>query len=295
MSATIQDPYYSRIEGPAESAERLDPVVWGSDEGPLSREELDRYERDGFLLYPGLVPPGRVALLWEEAQRLAELYREREEEGMIVEPGSDVVRSVFSIHANSELFAGLVASEELAGRARQLLGSGVYIHHARVNFKPGFVGKEFYWHSDFETWHMEDGMPRMRAVSAVVMLTGNNEWNGPLMLIPGSHHTYFRCPGRTPENHHTTSLRKQEYGVPTHGQLREMVEKHGIRSATGPAGTVLFFECNVMHGSSGNITPYPRNGVFLAFNSMENRLVEPFAGIPPRPAFLAERNPVPVG
>lgn len=47
--------------------------------------------------------------------------------------------------------------------ARQILGSEVYIHQFRANMKPGFLGKEFYWHSDFETWHVEDGMPSMRA------------------------------------------------------------------------------------------------------------------------------------
>jgi len=294
MNTTVQDPYESRIDGEASSIERRDPVVWGDAEGPLSPGELERYRRDGFLLFPGLVSPERVKALWEEAQRLAILYRERSEEGMIIEPDSDVVRSVFSVHRTSRMYADLIASPELAGRARQLLGDDVYLHQSRVNFKPGFVGKEFYWHSDFETWHMEDGMPRMRAVSASLMLTENNEFNGPLMLVPGSHHTYFRCPGKTPPDHHKMSLRKQEYGVPTHEQLSAMVEQHGITSAKGPAGTVLFFECNVMHGSSGNMTPYQRNGVFLVFNSMENRLVDPFAGLPPRPGFLAERNPVPI-
>jgi ectoine hydroxylase len=293
MSTTIQDPYYSRLDR-ASSAPREDPVVWGDAPGPLSAGELERFRREGFLLFPGLIAPDRIAALWEEAQRLAVLYRERGEEGTIIEPGSNGVRSIFAMHKQSDVFRELVGSSELAGRARQLLADDVYIHQSRVNFKPGFVGKEFYWHSDFETWHMEDGMPRMRAVSASIMLTENNEFNGPLMLVPGSHHTYFRCPGRTPPDHHKMSLRKQEYGVPTHEQLAAMVEEHGIRSARGPAGTVLFFECNVMHGSAGNITPYQRNGVFLVFNSLENRLQDPFAGIPPRPSFLAERSPVAV-
>ena len=61
--------------------------------------------------------------------------------------------------------------------AEQILGSQVYIHQSRVNLKPGFKGKEFYWHSDFETWHIEDGMPRMRALSCSIefnMLDGTS-------------------------------------------------------------------------------------------------------------------------
>ena len=91
------------------------------------------------------------------------------------------------------------------------------------------------------------------------------------------------------------SLKKQEYGVPTRQVLTDLVRDHGIRSAKGPAGTVVFFDCNMMHGSAGNMTPYQRNGLFVVFNSMENRLVDPYAGTEPRPGFLGEREPVPVG
>src|SRR3546814_19751740 len=72
-----------------------------------------------------------------------------------------------------------------------------YIHQSRLNYKPGFKGKEFYWHSDFETWHVEDGMPRMRALSMSVLLAENTPHNGPLMLIPGSHQSFLTCVGET--------------------------------------------------------------------------------------------------
>jgi len=295
MESLIQDPYYSREEGLSETVERQDPVVWGAGDGPLSREDLDHFDREGFLIFPRRLPEDRVAALWEEAQQVAVRERERGEDGLITEPESDVVRSVFAVHKRGPLYRDLIAAPELAGVARQLLGSEVYVHQSRINFKPGFFGREFYWHSDFETWHMEDGMPRMRAVSASVLLTENNEWNGPLMLIPGSHKLYVRCPGKTPKDHHRMSLKKQEYGVPTHQVLSDLVRDHGIRSAKGPAGSVVLFDCNMMHGSAGNMTPYQRNGLFVVFNSMENRLVAPFAGTDPRPGFLGERDPVAVG
>ncbi|RKD75125.1 ectoine hydroxylase, partial [Sinobaca qinghaiensis] len=65
-----------------------------------------------------------------------------------------------------------------------------------------------------------------------------------------------------------------------------------IDRATGPAGSVLFFDCNTMHGSSGNISPYARSNVFFVFNSIENKLTHPFSGQSPRPEFLANRENV---
>jgi ectoine hydroxylase len=188
----------------------------------------------------------------------------------------------------------LAADERLAGVARFLLGDDVYVHQSRLNYKPGFVGKEFYWHSDFETWHTEDGMPAMRAVSCSVLLTPNRSWNGPLLTIAGSHKWFVSCPGETPENHHEQSLRRQEVGVPDEASLAELVRRGSLEECVGPPGTVVFFECNVMHGSNGNITPQPRRNVFLVYNSVENQLVEPYAAPARRPTHIATRDVVPI-
>ncbi|BBI64144.1 hypothetical protein HSBAA_54500 [Vreelandella sulfidaeris] len=90
----------------------------------------------------------------------------------------------------------LASDERVAGAARQIIGDDPYVHQSRINYKPGFAGKGFNWHSDFETWHAEDGMPAMHAVSASLILTDNHEFNGPLMLIPGSHKKFVPCLGK---------------------------------------------------------------------------------------------------
>jgi ectoine hydroxylase len=176
--------------------------------------------------------------------------------------------------------------------ARQILGSEVYIHQSRVNLKPGFSGKEFYWHSDFETWHQEDGMPRMRALSVSIALTDNYPFNGPLMVIPGSHKTFVACVGETPEDHYKQSLKRQEYGVPDHDSLRRLTEQGGIAAPTGAAGSAVIFDCNTMHGSNGNITPLPRANAFLVYNAVSNALGDPYGAPRPRPGFIATRGRV---
>lgn len=138
-------------------------------------------------------------------------------------------------------------------------------------------------------------MPRMRAVSASLLLTDNGAHNGPLMLMPGSHHRFIACAGETPDDNHTRSLKKQEIGVPSQESLTELASEHGITAATGPAGTLVLFDCNTIHGSNGNITPFPRSNAFFVFNAVSNRLQAPFAGTKPRPDFLARRgDPQPV-
>lgn len=290
-TAATANPYHSRVLPSWEIGERVDPVVWSEPgaAGPLSRADVDHYATRGYLVLPQLFTGPEIAALVAEAHRL-EAEADRSRDDVIVEPDSDVVRSVFRVHRDSPVMRTFISDPRLAGAARQLLGGDVYIHQSRVNFKAAFEGKSFPWHSDFETWHIEDGMPRMRALSASILLTPNTEHNGPLLVIPGSHRRFVRCVGETPADHFRQSLRKQEYGVPAREALVQLAEQGGYASCIGPPGTVVLFDCNLMHGSGGNITSLPRHNVFAVFNSVDNRLVQPFGGTAPRPGFLAERD-----
>jgi len=290
----MQDLYYSRTERGSAIIARQDPVIYagGGYADALSAEQLASYERDGFLKMDDVFSEDEVQALLEESRRMAAdpaIVRLPE---AITEPGSDAVRSVFRVHQLGEAMANLARDPRLIHVARQILGSEVYIHQSRANMKPGFKGKEFYWHSDFETWHVEDGMPNMRALSCSVLLTDNNACNGPLMLVPGSHRQFVSCEGRTPDEHYKKSLKRQEYGVPDPVSLRLLVEQGGIQPMTGKAGTVVFFDCNTMHGSNGNISPWPRANIFMVYNSVENKLAPPKYGLTPRPEHIAARSSV---
>ncbi len=288
------DPYFSRLGPRWEAAERCDPVVHGDAPGPLGDSALRAYAREGFHAFEQLISPEEAAELRAEGERLAR-DAEPGDSRLIIEPQSRLVRSIFQLHRSNRLVRKLCRDPRIVGPVRQILGSEVYIHQSRINFKPALGGKEFFWHSDFETWHMEDGMPRMRAVSLSLNLTENHEFNGPLMVIGGSHEVYIRCAGETPEDHYKHSLRRQEYGVPGEEALRQLVARgSGIHAPKGKPGSAVLFDCNTMHGSVGNLSPQPRINLFLVFNSVENPLVESFGGQPPRPEFLAEREVVPV-
>jgi ectoine hydroxylase len=292
-----QDPYPTRVSDQPELLERTDPVAWGTaDDGPLDAEQVDAFDREGVLLLEGVFDDDEVAGFKRRLDELSADPTVRADERTITELETEDVRSIFEIHRTDELFAKLARDPRVADVARQLLASDVYIHQSRINVKPGFAGEGFWWHSDFETWHTEDGMPRMRCLSASVTLTDNFPINGPLMVIPGSQRTFVTTVGQTPDDHYKASLKKQEIGVPDHDSLRTLVDRYDgeIRQLTGKAGSVVFFDCNIMHGSGSNISPFPRSNVFLVFNSVENAVEEPFAAASPRPEFIAAREVTPL-
>ncbi|MFH0244916.1 ectoine hydroxylase [Streptomyces sp. HK10] len=275
---------------------RQDPTVWSAPgtPGPIETADLESYGRDGFLAIDQLITPDEVEVYNRELNRLVSDPLIRADERSIVEPKSQEIRSVFEVHKISEVFAGLVRDPRVVGRARQILGSDVYVHQSRINVKPGFGASGFYWHSDFETWHAEDGLPNMRTVSVSIALTENYETNGALMIMPGSHRTFLGCEGATPKDNYKKSLQMQDAGTPSDEALTRLAGEHGIHLFTGKPGSATWFDCNCMHGSGDNITPYPRSNVFIVFNSVENTAVEPFAAPIPRPDFLGARDFTPV-
>lgn len=276
--------------------ERKDPVVWSEPgtPGPIAADELAGFDRDGFLAIDQLITPDEVSVYHDELTRLIDDPTMRADERSIVESRSQEIRTIFEVHKISELFAKLAADPRVVGRARQILGSDVYVHQSRINVKPGFGASGFYWHSDFETWHAEDGLANMRTVSVSIALTKNHDTNGGLMIMPGSHKTFLGCAGATPKDNYKRSLQMQDAGIPSDETLTSLASDYGIRLFTGEAGSATWFDCNAMHGSGDNITPFPRSNVFIVFNSVENTAVEPFAAPIRRPDYIGARDFTPV-
>ncbi len=290
-----QDRYPTRRGTESALLERTDPVVWpGAGSGPAGADELAEHQANGFHQLPGLLSPAEVQEHWQELERLVRDPDVRADERTVVEKESDQVRSLFEVHRTSEMVAELIRQPRILDRARQILGSEVYVHQSRINYMPGFRGNGFYWHSDFETWHAEDGMPAPRAVSLSIALTDNFPFNGGLMVMPGAHRTYVSCAGRTPDDNYKSSLQEQKVGVPAEDDIRRLGYEHGIEQFTGPAGAALWFDANTMHGSGNNITPFPRSNIFVVFNSVHNTLVDPFAAKQRRPEFVAATDFTPV-
>ncbi|MBL7250975.1 ectoine hydroxylase [Alloalcanivorax marinus] len=290
VDARRDDPYPTRLSRRPDLPwlSRREPVVKGRPEdGPLSRSQLDEFERRGFLFEPGFLDEREVADLTGALHELLGRDDFRGRDFSVTEPGSKEIRSLFAVHVLSERFRELAEDPRLLGRVRQILGGDVYVHQSRINYKPGFHGKGFNWHSDFETWHAEDGMPAMHAVSASIVLTDNHAFNGPLMLIPGSHKVFVPCLGETPDDHHKQSLKTQEFGVPDNQVLRELIDRGGIEAPTGKAGGLLLFDCNTLHGSNANMSPDPRSNVFFVYNRRDNVCVTPYGARRRRPWFLA--------
>jgi ectoine hydroxylase len=107
--------------------------------------------------------------------------------------------------------------------------------------------------------------------------------NGPLLLVPRS-----QTAGDLKASHDTATTSYPLWTLDEETVTR-LVEEGGIAAPTGKPGGVLLFHGNLVHGSAGNITPFPRKIVYLTLNAVSN-----YIRTPTRPEFIAHRDFAPI-
>ncbi|MER5703219.1 phytanoyl-CoA dioxygenase family protein [Micromonospora sp. NPDC002296] len=254
----------------------------------LSDDQIHEYGRDGFLFLPAYFSAEEVAFLRAELPAVFGI----DSPALIREAGSGVVRGVHGVHESNPVFAALVRQARMIEPARQLLDGDVYVHQFKINAKLALIGDVWEWHQDFRFWHEEDGMPEPRALTFGLFLDDVDEFNGPLMLVPGSHHGELCEVSRQAgaEGWASTLASSLKYQLRA-DTLAKAIGDRDIVAPKGPAGSVLIFHSKILHGSAPNMSPRNRTIVLTTYNSVHNALDEV---ADPRPEFLASRRPVPL-
>ena len=227
----------------------------------LTREQLRRFEQDGFLILPELFSAAEVQVLRIAMDRV---FRQ-EHPANIREKHSQVVRTAMALHRRDETFARLVRHPRLVEPAQQIAGPDLYIQQVKINVKEAFTGELWQWHQDFSTHHRDDGVPGPLALNLHVFIDDVNEFNGPLYFVRGSHRF-----GPAATRHDTTTTSYPLWVVPPEA-VKAMAATGDLVSAKGPAGTALIFGDCLLHGSPPNLSPWPRAIFSLILNPVSNR------------------------
>lgn len=261
----------------------------------ITKGQIDFYEKNGYLIYPDLISNEEIRVLTEEIKRLSNEKSEK-----IIPEKSGAVRTIFAAHQNSEIMKRLIRLPQIVETAKALLQSDVYVHQFKINFKVALEGEQWEWHQDFLYWNKEDSMPAPRVLTAAVFLDNVDDFNGPMLIIPGSHnegmidvetHMKYAQNGQTKDPLWMSTLTSDLKYKINQAILSELLKKSQIVSVKGNAGLVLFFHGNLFHASSQNLSCVDRQSIFISYNSMENKLED---REDPRPEFIASRNFTPI-
>ena len=245
----------------------------------LSKEQLEQFDRDGYLFFPSHFTPEEIKTLSDEVPKL---YAQDRPEN-IREKGKTSVRTNFAAHMYSEPFAKLGRHPRMIGPVEQMFGEKLYMHQFKINGKIAFDGDIWQWHQDYGTWLNDDQMPDARAMNVAIFLDEVNEFNGPLMFIPGSHKMGALDAG------HDTSTTSYPLWTISNDNIRSLVDKGGIVAPKGPAGSMIMFSGCLVHASSPNLSPWNRVSVYLSLCAVSNH-IRRFK----RPGYIAHRDFTPI-
>jgi ectoine hydroxylase len=207
------------------------------------------------------------------------------------------VRSVYGVHQHSPLFHRLARHPRLVEPARQLLGGDVYVYQSKLNTKAAFDGDLWPWHQDYVFWLREDSMPGPHVLTVAIFLDEVTEFNGPMLLIPGSHHDgVLPIELREDGGPDADSDERRPWLPNLVARLKYTLDREvflqlsrrlGMVSPKGSPGAVLFFDCNIAHASPPNLSPFDRTLGFITYNRVDNA---PAAAGLHRPDFLVSRD-----
>ena len=250
----------------------------------LTKEQLEQFDREGYLFFPGQFTREEMKALTNE---VPELYSRREAYN-VREKGKEAVRTNFAAHMYSKPFAKLARHPRMVQPVMDLFDEEVYMHQFKINGKMAFEGDVWQWHQDYGTWLNDDMMPTERAMNVAIFLDDVNEYNGPLMFIPGSHKK-----GVVEAKHDLTTTSYPLWTV-DNDLIAQLVERAGgknggIVSPKGPAGSMILFHSCLVHASSSNLSPWNRVSVYLSLCAVSNH-IRRFK----RPEYIAHRDFAPI-
>jgi ectoine hydroxylase len=233
----------------------------------MLRDLVTDYRRDGFAFRSGLLSVVEARVLVTETERL--LRGERRADRFLLEKDGETVRTIVNPHLFSDVFGRLIRHPTLLTSAQELLDDDVYVFQLGVNNKASFNGDVWFWHQDYPGYHHDDHIPSPRMVNTLIFLDEVNALNGPLMVVPGS---YRHVPDRPEVSDKGTSY---SFRYADNGTVTRLVDETGITAPEGPAGSVVFMHVNTLHGSTANLSPWPRRMVTLTYNAMSNKATSP--------------------
>ena len=245
----------------------------------LTQTQLDAFDREGYLFFPSLFSLEEIKVLLDEVPAL---YAQRRPENVREKTG-DVVRTNFAAHLYSAPFARLARHPRMVAPVRQMFGEDLYMHQFKINGKQAFDGDVWQWHQDYGTWKNDDQMPEPRAMNVAIFLDEVNEFNGPLMFIPGSHKLGVL------DAQHDTSTTSYPLWTINNEVIGKLVERGGIVAPKGPAGSMILFHSCLVHASSSNLSPWNRVSVYLSLCAVSNH-IRRFK----RPDYIAHRDFTPI-
>ena len=235
----------------------------------LTRDQVERYRREGYVVVEDLVA----------AEALAELRRVTEEiiatahgvtshtNVLDLEPSHTPerprVRRIKSPHLAHPFYWDMAGHPPVMAAIEPLIGSDIRVRPGgKVNLKSAGYGAPVEWHQDWAFYpHTNDDV-----LAVGILLDDVDEDNGPMMVLPGSHLGPIH-------DHHANGAFCGGIDL-----ARTPLDLSGAVALTAPAGSVTIHHARLVHGSAVNRSDRPRRLLLFEYAAAD---AWPLAGVEP--------------
>jgi len=232
----------------------------------LTQDQIEHFDEDGYLFVEQLLDAEEVNLLLNVAKTDQQIVRQSQERR---DASSGISKLWITGDLGDDIFSAVVRSNRVVNAMEQLLRGEVYHYHHKVMIKEPFVGGAWEWHQDYGYWY-SNGCLYPYMASCLIAIDQATTENGCLQVIKGSH-----LMGRI--DHDKTG---QQTGANI-DRVNEALNHLELVHCEMKPGTALFFHCNLLHRSEGNLSPNPRWSLICCYNAARN----PCQGKPNHPAY----------
>jgi phytanoyl-CoA hydroxylase len=245
----------------------------------LTQEQLEQFQRDGFLRLPRFVDEARCDMIKDIAAahlkhqvppietELEYVGKTKEERKLISDgkahlfEGQVTVRRLRQVYHRDIVFRQWMEDLEIRPILKQVLAEEPTItiaHHNSIMTKMPHTSTQTRWHQDFRYWSFEND----NLVSVWLALDEEYSKNGVLEFIPGSHTMDF-----LPEQFDEKEYFRED--TPENMQLIQTKVSHALKK-----GDVVLFHCKLLHRANKNMTDEPKISFVYTVKGASNRAME---------------------
>jgi ectoine hydroxylase-related dioxygenase (phytanoyl-CoA dioxygenase family) len=235
----------------------------------LSRDQVESYRRDGYLVVHDVLTATELENLREIVDGLVEASRSVTTHDAVYDlepthsPEEPRVRRIKEPHSVHPAFRDIAFSKKIADILTPLIGmtSGIRYQTGKLNMKSAGHGAAVEWHQDWAFYpHTNDDL-----LAIGLYLDDCGLDNGPLMVVPGSHTWPIL-------DHHADGV--------FCGAIDPSATDVDFSKAvplTGKAGSMTIHHVRMVHGSTLNTSGRPRRLLLFQYTAVD---AFPLLGIP---------------
>jgi phytanoyl-CoA hydroxylase len=189
----------------------------------------------------------------EERKKISDAKSEQKEERL-------TVRRLRQVYHRDIVFKQWMENETIRPILKQLLGEDPTItiaHHNSIMTKMPHTSTVTSWHQDFRYWNFEND----NLVSVWLALDTENDKNGVLEFIPGSHKMTFEA----------SQFDDKEYFSEAYAVNQNIIETKVCYPLE--KGDVVLFHCKLLHRANKNSTDAPKISFVYTVKGCSNQTI----------------------